>query len=93
MPFMNEALDTLLKKVEKISQTGEIVDFHRLVDYKFMFFYLEQTQENGSTNNSTTCYPADRALFYIMFCYLFLASLAHVDAIRTPLLFARTVAL
>ena len=33
---MNEALDTLLEKVERISKTGEIVDFHRLVDYKFM---------------------------------------------------------
>lgn len=35
---MNEALDTLLEKVERISETGEIVDFHRLVDYKFMCF-------------------------------------------------------
>jgi len=29
IPFMNEALDTLLAKAERISKTGEIVDFHR----------------------------------------------------------------
>ncbi|KAL9984597.1 hypothetical protein ACROYT_G006909 [Oculina patagonica] len=29
MTFMNEALDTLMQKVDKISKTGEIVDFHR----------------------------------------------------------------
>ncbi|XP_020604862.1 cytochrome P450 3A7-like isoform X2 [Orbicella faveolata] len=29
MPFMNEALDTLMNKVDRISKTGEIVDFHR----------------------------------------------------------------
>jgi len=29
IPFMNEAIDTLLQKVDKISKTGEIVDFHR----------------------------------------------------------------
>jgi len=29
MPFMNEALDTLLKKMDRVSKTGEIVDFHR----------------------------------------------------------------
>ena len=26
---MNEALDTLLKKMDRVSKTGEIVDFHR----------------------------------------------------------------
>ena len=31
MSFMNEALDILLKKVDRISKTGEIVDFHRLL--------------------------------------------------------------
>ena len=31
MPFMNEAVDTLVQKVDKISKTGEIVDFHRLL--------------------------------------------------------------
>jgi len=31
MPFMKEAIDTLLQKVDKISKTGEIVDFHRLL--------------------------------------------------------------
>jgi len=31
MPFMNEALDTLMNKVDRISKTGEIVDFHRLL--------------------------------------------------------------
>lgn len=31
MSFMNEALDTLMKKVDRISKTGEIVDFHRLL--------------------------------------------------------------
>ncbi|KAJ7391626.1 Thromboxane-A synthase [Desmophyllum pertusum] len=29
MSFMNEALDTLIQKVDRISKTGEIVDFHR----------------------------------------------------------------
>ncbi|XP_020604908.1 cytochrome P450 3A8-like [Orbicella faveolata] len=29
MTFMNEALDTLMQKVDGISKTGEIVDFHR----------------------------------------------------------------
>ncbi|KAJ7391628.1 Thromboxane-A synthase [Desmophyllum pertusum] len=29
MSFMNEALNTLIQKVDKISKTGEIVDFHR----------------------------------------------------------------
>jgi len=29
MSFMNEALDTLMTKVDRISETGEIVDFHR----------------------------------------------------------------
>lgn len=29
MTFMNEALDTLMEKVDRISKTGEIVDFHR----------------------------------------------------------------
>jgi len=33
MSFMNEALDTLMNKVERISKTGEIVDFHRLLLY------------------------------------------------------------
>ena len=31
MSFMNEALDTLMNKVDRISKTGEIVDFHRLL--------------------------------------------------------------
>ena len=31
MYFMNEAVDTLVQKVDKISKTGEIVDFHRLL--------------------------------------------------------------
>ena len=30
MTFMNEAVDTLLQKVDKVSKTGEIVDYHRL---------------------------------------------------------------
>ena len=29
MPFMNEAVNTFLQKVDRISKTGEIVDFHR----------------------------------------------------------------
>jgi len=29
MSFMNEAVDTLIQKVDKVSKTGEIVDFHR----------------------------------------------------------------
>lgn len=29
MSFMNEAVDTLMQKVDSISKTGEIVDFHR----------------------------------------------------------------
>jgi len=29
MTFMNEAVDTLMQKVDSISKTGEIVDFHR----------------------------------------------------------------
>ena len=29
MSFMNEAVDTLIQKVDKVSRTGEIVDFHR----------------------------------------------------------------
>ncbi|KAL9984595.1 hypothetical protein ACROYT_G006906 [Oculina patagonica] len=29
MSFMNEAMDTLIQKVDRISKTGEIVDFHR----------------------------------------------------------------
>ena len=33
MSFMNEAVDTLLKKADKISKTGEIVDFHRLISH------------------------------------------------------------
>ena len=31
MSFMNEALDTLMSKVDRISKTGDIVDFHRLL--------------------------------------------------------------
>ena len=31
IPFINEALDTLLEKVDRISKKGEVVDFHRLV--------------------------------------------------------------
>ncbi|KAJ7391625.1 Thromboxane-A synthase [Desmophyllum pertusum] len=31
MSFMNEALDTLIQKVDRISKTGEIVDFHRFL--------------------------------------------------------------
>lgn len=29
MTFINEAVDTLLQKVDKVSKTGEIVDYHR----------------------------------------------------------------
>lgn len=29
MPFMNEAVNTFMQKVDRISKTGEIVDFHR----------------------------------------------------------------
>lgn len=31
MPFINEAVDTFLQKLDNISKTGEIVDLHRLV--------------------------------------------------------------
>ena len=33
MSFMNEALDTLMNKVDRISKTGEIIDFHRLLNF------------------------------------------------------------
>lgn len=29
MTFMNESVDTFIDKVDKISETGEIVDFHK----------------------------------------------------------------
>ena len=35
MAFMNEATDTLMQKVDKISKTGETVDFHRLLHYAY----------------------------------------------------------
>ena len=41
MSFMNEALDTLINKVDKISKTGEIVDFHRLL-HKVMIIVLKK---------------------------------------------------
>lgn len=31
MTFMNESVDTFIDKVDKISETGEIVDFHKWV--------------------------------------------------------------
>lgn len=32
MTFMNESVDTFIDKVDTISETGEIVDFHKWVN-------------------------------------------------------------
>ncbi|XP_022779926.1 uncharacterized protein LOC111321343 [Stylophora pistillata] len=57
MTFMNEALDTLMEKVDRISKTGEIVDFHRWLQSLTMEVILStafgvkaetQTVENDS---------------------------------------------
>ena len=33
MPFMNEAISILMQKVDRISKTGETIDFHRSLQY------------------------------------------------------------
>ena len=33
MPFMNEAISILMQKVDRISKTGENIDFHRSLQY------------------------------------------------------------
>ena len=40
MSLMNEAVDTLLRKVDKVSKTGEIVDFHRFLSTQFVCFFF-----------------------------------------------------
>jgi len=75
MPFMNEAIDTLLQKVDKISKTGEIVDFHRWLQSLTMEVILStafgvkaetQTVENDPFTEKAKKAMAPNPIFALM---------------------------